>query len=359
MIDTVDDVDGVRRLSAGDRRRAARSAGPDGGVHERRVRRHRLSHRRVPPEHERARRGPIARRLRRWRPGHRSVRGARGQPGIGRSTRRSRSATISRSRGDRRTRRQLGVRWVLIDPTRDVATQLPGWRRTELVGGGFEVWENPAWIGDAVGRLADGSEIGLELDRRSPTELVVDGDRPVTHAGDRAPPDRAGMDRACRRTVRRHRRCRRLLSRRRRPGGHPHGGVLLRAAMAHTVARPCRCWVCGHRRARRRRSAPTPRRSSRSGKVPMGGLSRSSIEPARFRAGLQGVPRMPDRIPPCRTTDRRGACRLVDPDRRQPRLLASQRRRHRRRRRRRRAHRSRSGHRGLLLGVPLGHRRSD
>jgi hypothetical protein len=67
----------------------------------------------------------------------------------------------------------LGVRWALIDPTRGVATQLPGWQRTELAGGGFEVWENPAWVGDAVGRLADGSEIGFELDRRSPTELVV------------------------------------------------------------------------------------------------------------------------------------------------------------------------------------------
>ena len=67
----------------------------------------------------------------------------------------------------------IGVRWALIDPTRDVATQLPGWRRTELVGGGFEVWENPAWVGDAVGRLADGSEVALELDRRSPTELAV------------------------------------------------------------------------------------------------------------------------------------------------------------------------------------------
>ena len=65
------------------------------------------------------------------------------------------------------------MRWALIDPTRDVATQLPGWERTELVGGGFEVWENPAWVGDAIGQLADGSEIALELDRRSPTELAV------------------------------------------------------------------------------------------------------------------------------------------------------------------------------------------
>ena len=68
---------------------------------------------------------------------------------------------------------ELGVRWVLIDPNRDVATQLPGWWPTDLVGGGFEVWENPAWIGDAVGQLADGTEIGFDLDRRSPTELVV------------------------------------------------------------------------------------------------------------------------------------------------------------------------------------------
>ena len=63
--------------------------------------------------------------------------------------------------------------------------------------------------------------------------------------------------------------------------------------------------------------------------------------------------------PPCRPSDRRSACRLVDPDRRRPRLVASQRRRHRRRRRRRRAHRSRSGHRVLRLGVPLGDLWSD
>jgi hypothetical protein len=67
----------------------------------------------------------------------------------------------------------IGVRWVLIDARRDVATQLPGWQQTELTGGGFEVWENPAWVGDAVGRRPDGTEIGLELDQRSPTELVV------------------------------------------------------------------------------------------------------------------------------------------------------------------------------------------
>ena len=115
----------------------------------------------------------VTRRLRRRRPGHRSVRGARRPARARSSTRRCRCATTCRSRGNRRTRRRSGVRWVLIDPTRDVATQLPGWRRTELAGGGFEVWENPAWVGDAVGRLADGTEVALELDRRSPTELEV------------------------------------------------------------------------------------------------------------------------------------------------------------------------------------------
>jgi hypothetical protein len=67
----------------------------------------------------------------------------------------------------------IGVRWVLIDTRRDAATQLPGWQRTELAGGGFDVWENPAWVGDAVGRRPDGTEVGLGVDRRSPTELVV------------------------------------------------------------------------------------------------------------------------------------------------------------------------------------------
>ncbi len=152
---------------------------------------------------------------------------------------------------------ELGVRWVLIDPNRDVATQLPGWWPTDLVGGGFEVWENPAWIGDAVGQLADGTEIGFELDRRSPTELVVDVTDPspmrvIVHS-QIAPGWTVRVDGA----VGRRHRCRRILSRRRRPGWYPHGGVLLRTEVAHTVARPVRRRDGGHRRARRRRRAPT------------------------------------------------------------------------------------------------------
>ncbi len=66
-----------------------------------------------------------------------------------------------------------GVRYVVVDNDRDVPSMLPGWRSTELADTEFTVWENPAWVGDAVGRLADGTEIGLGFDRRSPTQLAV------------------------------------------------------------------------------------------------------------------------------------------------------------------------------------------
>jgi hypothetical protein len=68
---------------------------------------------------------------------------------------------------------EVGVRWAIVDTRRDAATLLPGWEQTELEGGGFAIWENPAWIADAVGRRPDGTEVALDLDRRSPTELVV------------------------------------------------------------------------------------------------------------------------------------------------------------------------------------------
>jgi hypothetical protein len=45
----------------------------------------------------------------------------------------------------------------------------------------MEVWENPAWLGDAIGRADSGVTVPLGLRRRSPTELVVttDEDRPM------------------------------------------------------------------------------------------------------------------------------------------------------------------------------------
>jgi hypothetical protein len=73
-----------------------------------------------------------------------------------------------------------GVRYVVVDNDRDALSSLPGWRRTNLVDPEFTVWENPAWLGDAVGRLDDGSEITLAYERRSPTHLVVTVDDPST-----------------------------------------------------------------------------------------------------------------------------------------------------------------------------------
>jgi hypothetical protein len=70
------------------------------------------------------------------------------------------------------------VRYVVIDNDRDALASLPGWRSTELGDAEFTVWENPAWLGDAVGRLGDGSEVALAYERRSPTHLVVTVDDP-------------------------------------------------------------------------------------------------------------------------------------------------------------------------------------
>ena len=124
------------------------------------------------------------------------------------------------------------MRWVLIDPNRDVATQLPGWWPTDLVGGGFEVWENPAWIGDAVGQLADGTEIGFDLDRRSSTELVVAVTDPspmrvIVHS-QIAPGWTVRVDGQSADIVDADG----FFLGRRRPRWYPHGGVFLQAEVA-------------------------------------------------------------------------------------------------------------------------------
>jgi hypothetical protein len=66
----------------------------------------------------------------------------------------------------------LGVRWALLDNQRDAAVELPGWEPTSMVDERFSVWENPAWIGDAVLR-ADGEDVALGFDADSPTRLEV------------------------------------------------------------------------------------------------------------------------------------------------------------------------------------------
>jgi len=71
-----------------------------------------------------------------------------------------------------------GVRYLVVDNDRDAVSLLPGWRSTELADREFTVWENPAWLGDAVGRLDDGREVALAFQRRSPTHLVVTVDDP-------------------------------------------------------------------------------------------------------------------------------------------------------------------------------------
>ena len=350
----VDHVDAVRRLLAGDRRRAARSAGAHGGVHERRVRRHRLPRRRVPPEHERARRGPVARRLRRRRPGHRSVRRARGQPGsVVDPTLPLRNHLPPSWRPRTRRRRVCGGS--SSTPTRDVATQLPGWRPTELVGRRLRSVGEPG-LDRRRGRAAR----RRYRDRARPRSAIADRarggrDRPVTDAGDRAPADRAGMDR--------------------RVDGRsadivdadgfflgvdvPAGTRTVEFSYEPRWLKPSLVLASLGWRPSSGSSSPVgsdPPSSSRRGKVPIGWMSSRASNRRVFRRPARSPRQCRLDTPPCRTPDRRGARRLVDPDRRRPRLVASQRRRHRRRRRRRRAHRSRSGHRVLLVGVPLGAR---
>jgi hypothetical protein len=93
---------------------------------------------------------------------------------------------------------ELGVRWIVIDGRRDEAAQLPDWTPTPWRGDGFEVWENPGWIGDAVLRPTDGSaERGLSLAQPEPERIEVQLDgvagRVVVHR-QTAPGWRAEVD---------------------------------------------------------------------------------------------------------------------------------------------------------------------
>ncbi|CAN5355980.1 hypothetical protein BH23ACT3_BH23ACT3_17010 [soil metagenome] len=69
---------------------------------------------------------------------------------------------------------ELGLRWVLMDDRWDPEVLLPGWVATEMSDETFTVWENPAWIGDAVMVEPDGVVRPAAVDRRSPAHLVVD-----------------------------------------------------------------------------------------------------------------------------------------------------------------------------------------
>jgi hypothetical protein len=94
---------------------------------------------------------------------------------------------------------ELGVRWALIDGRRDVAGQLPGWTPTPWRDEAFEVWENPAWTGDAVLVGSDGPAAAgpLPLDQPDPGRMEVQLDgaagRVVVHR-QTAPGWRAEVD---------------------------------------------------------------------------------------------------------------------------------------------------------------------
>lgn len=68
----------------------------------------------------------------------------------------------------------LGVRWMVLDQRRDASALLPGWVPTEWTDERLAVWENPAWIGDAVMRDPDGLVRPAPVDARAPGHLVID-----------------------------------------------------------------------------------------------------------------------------------------------------------------------------------------
>lgn len=73
----------------------------------------------------------------------------------------------------------LGIRYAVVDNNRDAITSLPGWVATELRDDRFTVWENPAWVGDAIARDlddADGALRALVVRQPTPERIEVDVD---------------------------------------------------------------------------------------------------------------------------------------------------------------------------------------
>ena len=68
---------------------------------------------------------------------------------------------------------RLGVRYILLDRNRPAADFIPGWTGPLASDENFEVWGNPAWIGDAVAwPAAIASDDPAELIRESPSSAV-------------------------------------------------------------------------------------------------------------------------------------------------------------------------------------------
>jgi hypothetical protein len=88
---------------------------------------------------------------------------------------------------------RLGVRYVVLDLARPPADFIPGWTGPIAADDLFEVWENPAWIGDAVAWSAaevsddPAAQLRTDGDRLSSTALVTDDAAALDCAGDCAP----------------------------------------------------------------------------------------------------------------------------------------------------------------------------
>lgn len=69
---------------------------------------------------------------------------------------------------------ELGIRWAVVDDRRDTEMLLPFWVATDLSKRGFTIWENPAWLGDAVMTDPDGVQRSAPLASPRPGHLLVD-----------------------------------------------------------------------------------------------------------------------------------------------------------------------------------------
>ncbi len=88
---------------------------------------------------------------------------------------------------------RLGVRYILLDLARPPADFIPGWTGPVAADDLFEVWENPAWVGDAVAWssaiVSDDPAEQLRSDRSvvAGSALVADASHTVTCSNECAP----------------------------------------------------------------------------------------------------------------------------------------------------------------------------
>lgn len=68
---------------------------------------------------------------------------------------------------------ELGLRWVVLANDRPAGEIIPGWSRTPLVDDDITVWENPAWLADAMIRRGGSDTIPIEMDQPGPGRITL------------------------------------------------------------------------------------------------------------------------------------------------------------------------------------------